>query len=109
MFYKLSEAVKDNVFHAMTEISCEQRADDTLQHFVSGSNEFYYARVIDNTELLVYMVKHLIIPKVLQRITVAWYHQYLQYPGHTCLEGTLKSLLDNNIQEYMRYKTYSTC
>jgi hypothetical protein len=32
----------------------------------------------------------MIIPKPLQQRTVLWYHHYLQHPGHTQLEETMK-------------------
>ena len=35
----------------------------------------------------------LIIPKTLQTRAVAWYHHYLQHPGHTRLEETLRSAM----------------
>jgi hypothetical protein len=35
----------------------------------------------------------LIIPVSLQHRTVAWYHHYLQHPGHSCLEETMRSVM----------------
>ena len=35
----------------------------------------------------------LVIPKTLQYKAVAWYHHYLQHPGHTRLEETLKAAI----------------
>jgi hypothetical protein len=35
----------------------------------------------------------MIIPKPLQRHAVLWYHQYLQHPGHTRLEETMKATI----------------
>jgi hypothetical protein len=35
----------------------------------------------------------MIIPKLLQRCAVLWYHHYLQHPGHTQLEETLKATM----------------
>jgi hypothetical protein len=35
----------------------------------------------------------LVIPKTLQHKAVAWYHHYLQHPGHTRLEETLRAVL----------------
>jgi hypothetical protein len=35
----------------------------------------------------------LAIPKKLQHRVVAWYHHYLQHPGHTKQEETLKTVM----------------
>ncbi len=35
----------------------------------------------------------MIIPKPLQRCAVLWYHHYLQHPGHTQLEETMKATM----------------
>jgi hypothetical protein len=35
----------------------------------------------------------LIIPASLQHRVVAWYHHYLQHPGHSCLKGTMRSVM----------------
>ncbi len=35
----------------------------------------------------------LVIPKPLQRRAVMWYHHYLQHPGHTRLEETMKATI----------------
>jgi hypothetical protein len=35
----------------------------------------------------------MIIPKPLQRCAVLWYHHYLQHPGHTRLEETMKATI----------------
>ncbi len=35
----------------------------------------------------------MVIPKSLQERAIAWYHHYLQHPGHTQLEETLKDTM----------------
>ena len=35
----------------------------------------------------------LVIPNKLQYRAIAWYHHYLQHPGHTRLEKTLKQAM----------------
>ena len=35
----------------------------------------------------------MIIPKPLQRRALLWYHHYLQHPGHTQLEETMKATM----------------
>jgi hypothetical protein len=49
-------------------------------------------RLVDNT-YIVYKDGRMIIPKPLQRCTVLCYHHYLQHPGHTQLEETMKATM----------------
>ena len=54
----------------------------------------------------------LVIPKTLQYKAVAWYHHYLQHPGHTRLEETLKAAMywpgmRNTVRKYV--KTCKSC
>ena len=54
----------------------------------------------------------LILPKPLQSCAVMWYHHYLQHPGHTCLEETMKAVIYwKGIRSTIRSKTKSckTC
>jgi hypothetical protein len=48
--------------------------------------------LVDNTYVVCKDGK-MIIPKPLQRCAVLWYHHYLQHPGHTQLEETLKATI----------------
>ena len=48
--------------------------------------------LIENTYVLCKEGK-LVIQKTLQHRTVAWYHHYLQHPGHTPLEETLRAVM----------------
>ena len=51
----------------------------------------------------------MIIPKTLQKRAVAWYHYYLQQPGHNRLEETLKAAMYwKNLQKDVRYHV-KTC
>jgi hypothetical protein len=36
----------------------------------------------------------MVIPKPLQRRAVIWYHHYLQHPGHTQFEETMKATMN---------------
>ncbi len=49
-------------------------------------------RLIDNTYVVCKDGK-MIIPMPLQRRAVLWYHHYLQHPGHTQLEETMKAAM----------------
>ena len=49
----------------------------------------------------------LVIPNTLQYKAVAWYHHYLQHPGHTRLEETLKAEMywpgmRNRVRNYVK-------
>ena len=48
--------------------------------------------IVEDTELLCKDGK-LVIPKLLQRHAVEWYHHYLQHPGHNHLEETIKAAM----------------
>jgi hypothetical protein len=49
-------------------------------------------RLVDNM-YVVCKDGRMIIPKSLQRRAVLWYHHYLQHPGHTRLEETMKATM----------------
>jgi hypothetical protein len=49
----------------------------------------------------------LIIPASLRHRAVSWYHHHLQYPGHSCLEEMMRSVMywkgvHNTIQKYVK-------
>ncbi len=77
------------------EIVAAQKADPILKHF------FKRNAVLDNgIELQLVENKscicnkgRLVIPKPLQRRATIWYHHYLQHPGHTRLEETMKAAI----------------
>ncbi len=79
----------------MQEIAETQKANDKLKHCFKHNavlDKGLEVSLIDNT----YMVckdGRMIVPKPLQRHTVLWFHQYLQHPGHTRLEETMKATL----------------
>ncbi len=52
----------------------------------------YKSTLIENTMVLCKEGK-LVLPKSLQLRAVTWYHHYLQHPGNTCLEGTLRTAM----------------
>jgi hypothetical protein len=74
----------------ISEIAEEQLKDKSLQqHKVLMKLE---ETLIKNTYVLCKEGK-LVIPKTLQHKAVAWYHHYLQHPGHTRLEETLRAVM----------------
>jgi hypothetical protein len=69
-----------------------QKADIRLKHcFKSNAvlDKGLDVRLVDDS-YIVCMDGRMIIPKSLQRCAVLWYHHYLQHPGHTRLEKTMK-------------------
>jgi hypothetical protein len=65
---------------------CLQLLEDTKRHCISGK---------------------LVIPASLRHRAVAWYHHYLQHPGHSRLEETMRSVMywkgmRNTIQRYIK-------
>ena len=51
-------------------------------------------KIIEDTEVLVYKGTRIVIPtKKLQFRVIQWYHHYLQHPGHTRLEETIKPVM----------------
>ncbi len=77
------------------EIVEAQQADTALKHF-------FKRNAVLHKELELQLIKNescicnkgrLIIPKPLQRCATMWYHHYLQHPGHTRLEETMKSAI----------------
>jgi hypothetical protein len=83
---------KDDEIYPLTvkEIAEEQRKDKSLRALYN--DEDYKELLIENTKVLCKDGK-LVIPKSLQAQTVAWYHHYLQHPGHSCLEETLRAAM----------------
>jgi hypothetical protein len=63
-------------------------------------------QLIENTKVLSKEDK-LIIPASLQHRAVSWYHHYLQHPGHSRLEETMRSVMiwkgmQRTIQSYVK-------
>jgi hypothetical protein len=98
----------------LKEIVEAQKADSKLKHFFKSN------AVLDKG-LELQLIEHKIcichkgwpvIPKPLQGREVTWYHHYLQHPGHTSLEETMKAAIcwkgmRNTIQSKM--KSCKTC
>ncbi len=93
----------------VSEIAEEQLKDKTLQQRKGLMK--YEETLVENTYVLCIDGK-LVIPKTLQNKAVAWYHHYLQHPGHTRLEETLKAAMywpsmRNTVRKYV--KTCKSC
>ncbi len=83
---------EDDEIYPLTvkEIAEEQRKDKTLRTI--NDEDKYKVLLIENIKVLCKDGK-LVIPKSLQTRTVAWYHHYLQHPGHSRLEETLRAAM----------------
>ena len=73
------------------EIAEAQNKDKTIKEL--RILEKYEMLLIENTQILCKDGK-LVIPKSLQHRAVSWYHHYLQHPGHTRLEETMRAAMD---------------
>jgi hypothetical protein len=71
------------------EIVEAQKADPILTHFFKSNavlSKGLELQLVENESCLV-------MPKPLQRRATIWYHHYLQHPGHTRLEETMKAAI----------------
>ncbi len=87
---------EEEIFPLTTpEIAEAQKANVKLKHCFRRNtvlDKGLEVRLVDDTYAVCNYGK-MIIPKPLQRRTVLWYHHYLQYPGHTQLEETMKAIM----------------
>ncbi len=94
MFANRSE--EEEIFPLTTpEIAEAQKANCKLKHCFNRNavlDKGLDVRLIDKT-YVVCKDGRMIIPKPLQRCAVLWYHHYLQHPGHTQLEETMKATM----------------
>jgi hypothetical protein len=96
------------------EIVEAQKANNRLKHFFKSNavlDKGLELQLIENKSCICYKGR-LVIPKPLQSCAVMWYHHYLQHPGHTRLEETMKAAIywkgmRNTIQSKM--KSCKTC
>ncbi len=87
---------EEEIFPLTTpEIAEAQKANSKLKHCFKHNailDKGLDVRLIDD-KYVVCKDGRMIIPKPLQRRAVLWYHHYLQHPGHTCLEETMKATM----------------
>ncbi len=85
---------EEEIFPLTTsEIAEAQKADVKLKHYFRRNtvlDKGLEVRLVDDTYVAGNDGK-MMIPKPLQRRAVFWYHHYLQHPGHTQLEETMKA------------------
>jgi hypothetical protein len=77
------------------EIVEAQKADTKLKYLFKSNgvlDKGLELQIIEN-ESCICNQGWLVIPKPLQQHAVMWYHHYLQHPGHTRLEETMKTAI----------------
>ena len=83
----------------ISEISDAQRNDKYLKEYFKQKgakvSNSYKLSLVDNVQVLTENGKT-VIPESLKRRIVAWYHEYLQHPGATRLEETLRATMTWN-------------
>jgi hypothetical protein len=82
----------------ITEIADAQKADKALLKIFERGGErtpaqHYQVSIVEDIRVLTDSHLKLVIPKPLQKRAVEWYHYYLQHPGHTRLEETLRATM----------------
>ena len=85
----------------ISEIHDEQKKDSSLKHYFKSDtakkkhklNKDYSLRVVDDIDVVMHQNKCLVIPVVFQQKVIDWYHHYLQHPGHTRLEETIRATM----------------
>ena len=86
----------------VTEIADSQKSDKVLRKLFKRGGENkqkdkvtrrYQVSLIEDTPILTDENLKMVIPKPLQERAVQWYHHYLQHPGHTRLEETLRATM----------------
>jgi hypothetical protein len=77
------------------EIVATQKADPVLKHYFKRNAVLEKGVELQQVEnkSCICNKRRLIIPKPLQRRATMWYHHYLQHPGHTRLEETMKAAI----------------
>jgi hypothetical protein len=91
-----NQSEEEKIFPLTTqEIAEAQKANVNLKHCFRHNavlDKGLEVRLVDKTYTVCKDGK-MIIPKPLQRRAVLWYHHYLQHPGHTQLEKTMKATM----------------
>ena len=88
--YVFAHSKEDNEIFPLTvdEIATAQKKDRSIQK----NKQAYERKLVENIYVLC-KDGRLVIPSKLQYRAIAWYHHYLQHPGHTRLEETLKQAM----------------
>jgi hypothetical protein len=87
----------------ISEVSDAQRLEKSLKKYFKRDykpekRDRLSLKVLDDVEVVTYDDKsdrgpRMVVPRALQSKVVAWYHHYLQHPGHTRLEETIAATM----------------
>jgi hypothetical protein len=89
---------EEDEFYPLTiiEIAVAQKKDRNIKIYYKQNaktpEKGMSFQLIENTKVLCKDNK-MIIPASLQHRAVSWYHHYLQHPGHSRLETTMRSVM----------------
>ena len=88
---------KEDKFYPLTvkEIIEAQKVDKKLKHFFKHNatlDKGLELQIIKDQKCICNKGR-LVIPMLLQRQAMMWYHHYLQHPGHTCLEEMMNTAI----------------
>ena len=91
-----NDSKEDEIFPlTVKEIVEAQKADPILKHLFKSNavlSKGLELQLVENKSCICHEGK-LVIPKPLQWRATIWYHHYLQHPGHTRLEETMKAVI----------------
>ena len=88
MFSHIAKTTMRYFLSLSKKLQRHKKKDKTIQK----DKQAYVRKLVENTYVLC-KDGRLVIPKKLQYRAIAWYHHYLQHPGHTRLEETLKQAM----------------
>ena len=78
------------------EIVDAQKRDNNLKNYYKPrlviTKKGYAFHIVEEIRVLC-KDERLIIPQSLQHRAVSWYHHYLQHPGHSRLEETMRAVI----------------
>ena len=108
-----NSAQEDEVYPlTIPEIAEQQHKDKTLKRYFTQGGDRFEVKLVEDTNILVDETGKLVIPKKLQSRCIQWYHHYLQHPGHTRLEETIRATMTwSGMRTQIRrhVKTCPTC
>ena len=118
VFATIGEEEEEIYPPTIKQIAAEQRRNHVYKPYFKGTSKNSQKKldkrislkVIDDTEILVYDHKRLVIPGAkMQSDIISWYHHYLQHPGENRLEETLTPIMYWPGMRYRIRKYVKTC
>ena len=96
VFATHSSTSDDSIYPVtIPEIADAQRLHTDLSRYFTTTprNAKYKLKILSGTKVVVRGDHQMVVPPTLQSRVVQWYHFYLQHPGHTRLEETIKATM----------------